>query len=417
MKSNHPLLIISYFCGIKGNCPAEWVDDKIRAFEKAGRQLVVLTGLGSHVIDRSGVLYIRVPSLSWNDFKIEIGELRSGFEKVPLQVCLFSPVAFLIGHPVDFILRKITKGVTGGRWSWVITAIPVALFIKLRHAAGDILATGGPTSAHIVGGVLASLFKANLYCEFQDPILGANMTRSRWTRIISLKIESWLIRVSKKSVFVTQAAGLAAQKRNQQFRDKIASIYPGSWNFFEAFRAKKSRKHECIEFLHLGTLYGSRNLDLFFKALDDLRVEGFALANIVHVVNLGAVYCDSRKAYQARPDFELLDALDRVQALERAQLADCLLLIQHNDECSLETIPYKTYDYLNLEMPILGLLKNNELAELIDSSGSLSASVDDLGSIKETLKSCLLRLAESGLDSQNQSIKIDISTQSLKIFE
>ena len=59
-----PLLFISFFTGIRGNCPAEWADDKIRVLEAAGRKTVVLTGMGSHVTNRPGVRYVRVPSPS-----------------------------------------------------------------------------------------------------------------------------------------------------------------------------------------------------------------------------------------------------------------------------------------------------------------------------------------------------------------
>ena len=75
-----PLLFISFFTGIRGNCPAEWADDKIRVLEAAGRKTVVLTGMGSHVTNRPGVRYVRVPSLSWNDYKEEVKEVVKSVE-------------------------------------------------------------------------------------------------------------------------------------------------------------------------------------------------------------------------------------------------------------------------------------------------------------------------------------------------
>ena len=76
-SSERPLLFISFFTGIRGNCPAEWADDKIRVLEAAGRETVVLTGMGSHVTNRPGVRYVRVPSPSWNDYNEEVKELKA----------------------------------------------------------------------------------------------------------------------------------------------------------------------------------------------------------------------------------------------------------------------------------------------------------------------------------------------------
>lgn len=412
-----PLLFISYFSGIKGNCPAEWADDKIRVLEQAGRKVIVMTGVGSHVTSRHGVKYVRVPSLSWCDYNTEVNELKSSGDVVPVAMRLFLPLAFLFGIPVDFVLRKVTKGISAGRWSWTITSFPVALWLKLRHRVCDIFCTGGPTSAHVVGGVIAQLTGGSLYCEFQDPLLGATMTRSNMTRRISAIIESWLVKLSRRAVYVTREAAGAARERNFRYADRIEAVYPGAWNFLPQAANSGQRSGEIFEFLHLGTLYGTRNLDLFFKALDALRVEGFALAEAVRVVNLGAVYCETAQEYLARPDFQLLDALERVEALTRAQRASCLLLVQHTDERSRETIPYKTYDYLNLRLPVFGLLNNDELRDLIVSCGGFAAQAGDIDSMKSILKACLCALSnvQAGVTVPAQGF--DISRQFLQVLE
>jgi len=412
-----PLLFISFFTGIKGNCPAEWADDKIRVLEHAGRKTFVLTGMGSHVTDRAGVRYVRVPSLSWNDYKEEVKELKSAGEVVPLGMRLFMPFAFILGNVIDFILRKITKGISAGRWSWVFTALIVALWLKLRHGARDVFCTGGPTSAHVVGNVAVQLTGGRLFCEFQDPLLGATMTRSSMTRRIATRIEGWLVEHSTQAVYVTQEAAQAARDRNPAFASHIAAVYPGAWKFTQPRLTAEQPTAGVLEFLHLGTLYGSRNLDLFFKALDALRAEGFPLAHQVRVVNLGAVYCETAASYLARPDFQLLNALERADALARAQEASCLMLIQHTDERSRETIPYKTYDYLNLGLPVLGLLNNDELRALIEVHNGHTAQADDLGAIKHALSACLPLLAGSQTASHPNAERLDISKQFLQVLE
>lgn len=415
-SSARPLLFISFFTGIRGNCPAEWADDKIRVLEAAGRKTVVLTGMGSHVTNRPGVRYVRVPSASWNDYKEEIKELKAGGETIPAGMYLFMPVAFVFGNIIDYVLRKITNGISAGRWSWLITALPLAMWLKLRHGVRDVFCTGGPTSAHIVGGVIVRLTGGRLFCEFQDPLLGATMTRSSMTRCISARIEAWLVKHSTRAVYVTQEAARLARERNPEYSRRIACVYPGAWQFAPPVSPVENGEGEVFEFLHLGTLYGSRNLDLFFDALDALRDDGFELARAIRIVNLGAVYCERAQYYLARTDFQSLDALDRIDALRRARRASCLLLVQHADERSRETIPYKTYDYLNLGLPVLGLLNNDELRALIESSGGHAARVDDVEHIKRALRECLE--ASSGHGQRGTiTTPIDISTQFMQVVD
>jgi hypothetical protein len=412
-----PLLFISFFTGIRGNCPAEWADDKIRVLEAVERQTVVLTGMGSHVTQSRGVRYFRVPSMSWNDYKEEVKELKAGGEDVPLGMSLFLPFAFVFGNIIDYILRKLTKGISAGRWSWLITAFPVALWLKLRYGLSDVFCTGGPTSAHMVGGAVVRLTGGRLFCEFQDPLLGATMTRSSMTRRLSAGIEAWLVGCSTLSVYVTQEAARLARERNLGHARKIVGVYPGAWQFVPPVAPREFGEGDVFEFLHLGTLYGSRNLDLFFDALDALRNEGFELARAVRVVNLGAVYCQTAPRYLARPDFQSLDALYRAEALSRARKASCLMLVQHVDERSRETIPYKTYDYLNLGLPVFGLLNSDELRELIESYGGHAAQVDNLEAVKRTLRACLSDLV-GGRKAHTETVRrLDISTQFLRVLE
>ena len=343
--------------------------------------------------------------------------MRSAGECVPFKIHLLMPFAFFLGNIIDFIMRKVTKGVSGGRWPWLLTAFPVALWLNLRFGVRDVFCTGGPTSAHVVGGALVRLTGGRLFCEFQDPLLGATMTRSSMTRRISARVEAWLARCSNRAVYVTQEAARLARERNPEQVQQIIGVYPGAWQFVPPVAPGERRKAEVFEFLHLGTLYGSRNLDLFFDALDALHEEGFELARAVRVVNLGAVYCETAPRYLARPDFQSLDALDRVDALRRARQASCLMLAQHADERSRETIPYKTYDYLNLGLPVFGLLNNDELQALIESCGGHAAQADDMEAIKRTLRACLSDLAAGRTTQYETARGLDITRQFLQVLE
>lgn len=243
------------------------------------------------------------------------------------------------------------------------------------------------------------------------------MTRSAMTRRISSRIEAWLLKHSMKAVYVTKVAARLARERNPDSANQVVTVYPGAWRFFPHATPAAREMDGIVEFLHLGTLYGTRNLDLFFEALDYLRAEGFAPAQAVRVVNLGAVYCETASRYLARSDFQSLDAMERVEALERARKASCLMLVQHTDERSRETIPYKTYDYLNLGLPVFGLLNNDELQALITSSGGHTAQAGEVETIKSALRECLAALADVSAEESANVSRFDISKQFLEVLE
>ena len=67
--------------------------------------------------------------------------------------------------------------------------------------------------------------------------------------------------------------------------------------------------------------------------------------------------------------------------------ADVLLLIQHEDDRSSLTIPFKLYDYLNSGNLIFGLLyKNKELKNLLLDNGHLSTEINNINEIENELK-------------------------------
>lgn len=63
------------------------------------------------------------------------------------------------------------------------------------------------------------------------------------------------------------------------------------------------------------------------------------------------------------------------------------MLVQHPDERSRETISYNPPDYLNLGLPIFGLLNNDGLETLIElRGGHVVAAADNVNTIKLMLR-------------------------------
>jgi glycosyltransferase involved in cell wall biosynthesis len=194
----------------------------------------------------------------------------------------------------------------------------------------------------------------------------------------------------------------------------ICAIYPGSWDFLVRNETGGSSSDQ-VTFLHSGTLYSNRNLDLFFRALDELRESGHALASRVKVANQGDLALENADEYRQRGDFSELRMTARGEALQIAARADFLLLVQHSDSRSEETIPYKTYDYLNIGVTIFGLTNSSELNQILESSGGFYADNRDVASIKEILIQALAAHENKSTKSR-ALLRLDISEQFSKVF-
>jgi len=388
IKSN--VLVVSYDSGSSGYCPAIWANDKIHAIVGLERRVTLVTSPASDLASDENVKVIKVPSISLRDFRLEYSIARSNFQ-ASLLLTLFWPVALILGSVFDLAFKLSVGSLSSGRYSWALLATPVLMVLRITDPTAQVFATGGASSGP-VSAVMASAFSERRpVVEFQDPFIGKMMELSPRASRAMLWLERFIVRHSNKVVFVTRQAALDAQARNRSLSQRIEHIYPGSRTFApNDLSAEESELGTgFIEIFHMGTLYGSRNLDFCFKALDSLYSRRLDLKGRVLVINMGSVLLTTLPEYLLRGDFQDLERRPREAAVRRAHLADILLLVQHTDERSAETIPYKTYDYLNLNKPVLALGNSPELRQLVEQAGGFFAQNSDVRAIEEGLEKAI----------------------------
>ena len=381
-----------------------------------GHPTLVLTAWHSSLESTGSIVIRRVASISWKDFTDE-RSLVSGRRKKSLDYMFHFLVAGTIGRLFDFTFEVLAGSRSYGRWSWAISALPHAFSFCLRNRKAIIFATGGPASA-LLCGLVAKLFTNRpLFCEYQDPLIGSEIDVPPRAQKLLLALESALISNSTKSVFVTKVARDSAKKRNPKARSRVTCIYPGSWNF--AVRQSSTRlgsPSEEIKLLHLGSLYSTRNLDLLFEAIDELKGDDFAALSRLKIINQGGLYVENASKYLTRGDFFQRDRVGREEALSLALNASFLLLVQHKDSRSSETIPYKLYDYLNLGIPVMGLVDNPELESLILDSGGLTANPNSKSEIKIAIRRLLSKDSDATVNEHSDEQRFVIKDQFLEIF-
>jgi hypothetical protein len=410
MLDKKPLLFVSHRVGNFGGVMAEYSEDKLRCLEQSGTPTYVVTSLDSTPIARNNLHFYRVPSFSYIELKEQFHLLRIRKLSIPVQGYLMYPIAFAFGSIFDLILRRKFAASHGGFWGWGLTAVPVAFSVLIIKRAKVIFSTGS-AAAGLIGALLKKITRTPFYYEVPDPVVGVTMSYStaRLSRIESL--EQFLIRNSTRTVFVTKFAALRARERCPSLARRITTIYPGSWDFQTKVN---HRDGDLISIVHLGSLYGTRNLNVFLESLQELtKLPEFARQKF-KVINIGGVDSQLPEINNPHIEVQILPEVRRQDALEYGASASILLLLQHDDARSLETIPYKFYDYLNLCVPIIGLVENNEIAEILKGSTAFLAPVNSSELTKVAISDCL-RTVLSG--QQPVYHRFDITNQFHKIFE
>lgn len=405
------VVMVSYESGDFASCPAEWADDKVDAMLGLGHKVILVTSPASLIEDKSNLEVIRVPSLSWFDFKDEERRARLFSEESRARFRPFSLLAVTFGIVFDSAFKLLAGNLSWGRYSWAITVVPKLICLLAKNRNALLFATGGPSSAQLSAVVAGKLLRNRPILEFQDPIVGTQMSMSplAWKALVAL--ERYLLTGAQRVFFVTRVAAEEAKNRVNGAAELIRHLYPGARYFDVPLRTAPASVPETMELVHMGSLYGSRNLDNLFRALDNIYESSPELRGKIRIKNIGNLAITNKDAYLQRQDFLQVDPLSRKEAIRLASESDFLLLVQHTDDRSETTIPYKTYDYLNLGMPVLGLLRNAELESLITGHGGVSASNTDLPEIERSMRQAIEAWSADAESDRKRSTGISISDQ------
>ena len=388
-----------------GSCPAEWVDDRVLQLKKEGKEVHIISGSWALRYPKE-IKHFRIPSISIfeaaqeyfyaKQFKSDVFD--SFFMNFYLTTC----------HYISIVFRKFRLGIFKGEgnWFWTISSSIVALSLIIRNKYELIYTTGGPASAHLSGIIAAKILFKKVIVELQDPLTGSGIGRNKISSLGLNYIEKFIIKYSDQIAFVTKTAMEECKSRYPKHAEKINFIYPGSIHH-EYFKSSQEIKKDKINIAYTGSLYGSRNIKSFLTALTNLEKVDSIKYNINILGSVTEEIQNDIKLFK-NINISLLGRSTRDESIEMIKKADVLLLIQHADDRSSLTIPFKLYDYINSGNLIFGLLyKNKELKNLLLQNGHLSTEINNINEIENELKNLFSNFTEI-----NNKIKVGNLTTS-----
>jgi hypothetical protein len=410
MNAKNRVLIISYYACMPGACQAEWLDDKVDSFLKAGYEVALVSAICARRHENLKIKHWRIPSVSLTDFRDEIQRIRERGDRVQVRSYLMLPIVLTAGLLLDAMQHLLTKGVGEGRWSWTLPSSIASLLLALRFKPDIVLTTGGPASAHLAGIAVGKLISSPVVVELQDPLSGGDIGRNAQARGWLYRVEKLIVSTADKTVFVTKAA--AAFAANQFQSSKVFGVYPGAKDFGILPGRRSSDSGGTLRLVHLGSLYATRTFKSIIAAIDTLIASGLLTSSGIELINLGHVSKEISDEIRQKPYVKILPPIAREDALRYAADCDVTLLIQNSDERSKVTIPYKTYDYLNLGNKVLALLNSDELMEMITRCGHIAVPLSDV----DAIASHLARLLERSSTNVQSQVVIDAVQQARELL-
>jgi glycosyltransferase involved in cell wall biosynthesis len=370
--SGEKWLVISYYYGIDGLACSHHIEDRVAALNKIGIETQVLCRTSVH----------SAPFMRLEKFSTYLEKFKKTRGIARIINGLYLVLTLVRGAILTF-----------REWDEVLCALDLmaeGYALTQRERFSRIYSTGGPMGAHIVALLIAARTRLPLITEFQDPLPFQYPHRFRK---LALFVEKMAMKRAH-CVFVTRQAAVAAARR---CHGPIPThVYPGA----KPIKKRDApRRESTLQLAHFGTLYRGRNTAHFLTALKQLLDERPELQSVLQFHCYGAF---DRAAYQTmafpiRGVLQLHDRISRTEATQIMATMDVLLLIQHIDPVSTETIPSKVYEYLQTGKPIFALTyRNLELAEMLERLGHVAVEADDEKAIYLALKDIALCWKQGG---------------------
>ncbi|HET55216.1 MAG TPA: glycosyltransferase [Ignavibacteria bacterium] len=265
--------------------------------------------------------------------------------------------------------------------------LPLALLKgkkELKTSKYDIIFSTSPSvCAHIIGQKLSQQFNIPWVCEFRDlwtlqphyPFQGKNREKKESA------IEKEFLTNAKKIVVVTKTfKNEYLQKYSFLPSDKIEVIYNG----FKQLTPLGYTKSNKLVVAYTGSMYGQYYPIQLYDALDELgKINPEMNFHFLFIGNAEKQIVDKLSSYSA-VSTEFIPFQSKKDLPKILEGAAALLVFQLGKYSS---VPSKVFEYLSYQKPILALVPEDELREIVMLTGmGYCANPNDIDDIQKILK-------------------------------
>lgn len=405
-------LILSHAFNMDGRAASQTITDKIPHLLELGIEPIVVSGvLGKQdeVVEHHQVLPALPVGLRFDLRHYLRRKISSPFFYRTVMLAL--NLLLLPFYVIEKLLIPIES-----TWSWAITAFFVgARLIKTRKPV-LVYSTGGAYAAHLAGYWLARRFGIPWIAEIHDPMVLETPGKKNFRERFLVRLEKIICSHADVVWWFTETALERARQRHPQLGARGHYVIAGVDAPKMSRLPYKKQEQFCIA--HFGSLSKTRNLQIFFAALEKFIAADMRRAAEIQFHIYGGVMDDiSAQALAGFPYPQTVHNFGRLETdpatgesgrsrvLQRMNAVDCLLLLHGTVPFCEEYIPSKLFEYLWTRRPILGLVhRNPQLAGILRDMGHSAVAADNADAIYAALEELYARwkkdeLADTPIDS------------------
>ncbi len=258
--------------------------------------------------------------------------------------------------------------------SWVPFALRSIRAVAKDEPFEAIISSSPPITAHLVAA-WAKGPKTPWIADFRDPwVDNAFAPELPWShRRLRRRIERWIVHRADVALFATPALTSAYATRYPDVADRFVTMTNGYDREDFLRTVSGSRAENVFRIVYAGSLYGERELQLFTDGLAralDLWPE---LGDRLRVDFVGWISGNNQAVAERIARSETLGGIvsfigfrPRAEALGRIAAADAALLILADEPGKGLFVPGKLYDYIGLDRPILAIVPDGDVRNILD---------------------------------------------------
>lgn len=277
---------------------------------------------------------------------------------------------------------------------WVPDAARAAVRIVRERSASVVLTTSPPSSAHMIGNVVARRTGVPWIADLRDSWL-ANPHRRYDRRSVRAKravLDTMARRTFARVSAVTAVTETIADEARALAPAGTPSAVISNGCDFDEFAGLEHTPSDRLRILHAGFFFGVRSPRPFLEALARLLADRPELRDVIEARFVGGFRTADRQWAESLglgAALRIDGFLPHDQALAAMKGADALLLlIPRAGGLGLSVLSGKLFEYLAAERPVLALVPPEGIAaDLLRSTGfARIADPDDVGAIREQLE-------------------------------
>lgn len=270
-------------------------------------------------------------------------------------------------------LIRSTFFIPDARIGWLLTAKSKALELVYKHKISAVYSSSPPYTTSLIARYVKRNTGIPWIAGLRDPWTDFISTPNRWIipKLIDKSMEK---SVFKESNFVEVAWEGIIKDALRKYPDLDKNKFIHVPNGFDSndFEFIEQKRNEKFTITYTGSMYGRRNPDSLFKAINLLINDNKLTLDEIQINFIGRFGDEIHnmiKESGLESCINVINYMAHGDSIKELQKADVLLLIVDESKESEEIVPGKVYEYIGIQKPILAIApENSAISKLLDET-------------------------------------------------